>query len=229
MENKYTYLKKYIDFTYHDKYDREREKLHEVIMDDYFKEKLRSQHPKLIFTAGCYGAGKSNVMKYLESRGKINLSEYVYVDPDKMRPCIPEYNDYLKDNPLSAGFKTNKETNYLSELIQLHALENMFNLIVDGSLRDHEWYSLYINSIKERYPQYEIIIIFVEASYANILIRNTKRAKLTKRIIPDYCIRDAYIKSPISFEILRKLVHKSYKINNDTEENKENTTNDIII
>lgn len=229
MVFKHEQLKQYIDFTYHVKYDEPREQLHEQIIDSYFLNKKPTTDPKLIFTAGCYGAGKSNVMKYLESNGKINLTDYVYVDQDKIRPLIPEYENYLSENPMSAGFKTNKETGYLSELIQLYALENNYNLIVDGSLRDHEWYSIYINLIKTQYCLYTIIILFVSASYANILIRNSKRAKLTKRTIPKDCIKDAYIQSPIAFDILKKLVHKHYEINNDTETDKEFTTKDIII
>lgn len=232
MKKEYEILKKYIDFSYHEKYSEEREILHEMILDEVFKNINPipiNQEKKLIFTAGCYGAGKSNLMKYLNNLNKINLSDYVYSDQDKLRIFIPEYQEYLLTNPLTAGFKTNKETGYLSELIQLYALENGYNLIIDGSLRDYEWYTLFINNIKSKYPNYKIIIMYVEASYANVLIRNNKRSKITKRIIPPECIRNAYIQSAISYDILRLLVHFSYKINTDSDEIRDLSIRNIDI
>lgn len=231
MESKYDNLKKFIDFSYHETYSHDREFLHNNILNECLKNVKHNNNlnKKLIFTAGCYGAGKSNLMKYLNKIEKIDLSEYVYSDQDKLRIFIPEYQNYLDEDPLSAGFKTNKETGYLSELIQLYALENGYNLIIDGSLRDFEWFTLFINNIKNKYSNYEIIIIYVEASYGNILIRNNKRAKITKRIIPNVCIKNAFIQSAISYEILKNMVHKSYKINTDSDEIREKFISDIII
>jgi hypothetical protein len=228
---KYEYIKQYIDLIYHsEKYDEQREQLHQEIIDIYFKNKTpndKEHSLRLIFTAGCYGAGKSNVMKYLEKHGKINLNDYVYVDQDKIRPFIPEYLSYLSENSYTAGFKTNKETSYLAEFIQKHALFNNYNVIVDGSLRDWKWYITYIEWIKQMFPLYEIVIIFVEAEYINVLERSLKRGEETKRCIPLSCIKESYVQSPISYEILKDYVHKHYKINNDTEENKLINIQDI--
>lgn len=222
--SQYEYLKQSIDYTYHDKYDEQREALHIEIINKYFENKFTesSNTTKLIFTQGAYGAGKSNVMRALHKNGKINLDNYVYVDQDKLRVHIPEYQQYLRDDLFTAGFKTNKETGYLAELIQKHALFNNYNLIVDGSMRDHVWYIEYINWIKEKFPRYEIAILYVEASYVNILERNLLRGEVTKRCIPLYCLKEAFEKCPISFEILKNHVDKFYKVNNDTEENKQN-------
>lgn len=149
MSFKYEYIKPYIDLIYHsEKYDENRQQLHQEIIDRYFENKIpnsKEHSSRLIFTAGCYGAGKSNVMKYLEKHGKINLSDYVYIDQDKIRPFIPEHLSYLSENPYTTGFKTNKETSYLAEFIQKHALFNNYNVIVDGSLRDWKWYITYMS------------------------------------------------------------------------------------
>lgn len=77
------------------------------------------------------------------------------------------------------------------------------------------------------FPLYEIVIIFVEASYTNVLERSLKRGEETKRCIPLSCIKEAYTQSPISYKILKDYVHKHYKINNDGEENKIIDTQDI--
>lgn len=212
---KYEYLKKFIDWDYNDKYDVKREQMHEKIIDGYFLNKTPQVVKRLIFTCGCYGAGKSNVMKYLNKLGKIDLSNYVYADQDNMRQLIPEYEQYLKDDHYSAGFKTNKETGLISELIQRHALFNGYNLIVDSSLRDGLWHKDYIEWIKKTFPEYEIVIIFVKASWERILERNIKRGEVTKRVIPLDCLINAFEQSPLSFELLKSSVDKYYVVDND--------------
>lgn len=216
--NKYNYLKKFIDYTYHVKYNDIRELLHFDIIESYFFNKKPFKNNKIIFTGGCYGSGKGHVIKMLHNMKKINLDDYLYVDQDKIRQYIPEYAEYLKDNFFTAGFRTNKETAYLAELIQKHALFNNYNVIVDGSMRDGKWYIEHINWIKNTFPHYEIIILYVESSWVNILERNLKRGEQTKRCIPLECLRNAFVQSPISYEMLKTHVNKHYKIANDNEE-----------
>ena len=226
---KYGYLKKYIDYTYHVKYDSDREKIQESIIDKYFVDKTPQRQNKLIFTAGCYGAGKSNVMKQLHKLGKINLDEYVIADQDKMRTYLPEYEGYLRENHFTAGFKTNKETCYMSELVQRHALCNGYNLIIDSSLRDGNWHLNYINWIKQTYPNYDIIIIFVAASWTRILERNIKRGEITRRVIPLECLANAFKQSPISFKLLKNNVDKHYYVFNDgVYKSEEDESDDVI-
>ena len=222
-EFKYEHLKKYIDWSYHLKYSPFREKLQEKIIDSHFigKQKLLQNFSKkkIIFTGGCYGAGKSNVLKQLQKENKINLDNFVHVDQDKMRSQIPEYETYLRDNYYTAGFKTNKETGYIAELIQLYAMSNGYNLIVDSSLTDAEWLKQYFDLIRSKFSDYEIIIIYVKASWERILERNIRRGQVTHRVIPFDCLLNAYEKSPVSFDFLKNYVDKWYVIENDYKEN----------
>ena len=219
---KYEYLKKYIDWVEHQKYSPSREIIQEKIIDSHFIGKNKQTKKRIIFTGGCYGAGKSNVLKQLQKENKINLNNYVCVDQDKMRDQIPEYETYLKENYYTAGFRTNKETGYMSEIIQLHALSNGYNLIVDSSLRHTEWLTQYFNLIRTEFPEYEICIIFVTASWERILERNIRRGEITRRVIPLNCLAETFKQSPISFEILKQHVDKWYVIENDYKENELN-------
>lgn len=219
---KYEYLKKYIDWVEHQKYSLSREIIQEKIIDSHFIGKNKQTKKRIIFTGGCYGAGKSNVLKQLQKENKINLNDYVCVDQDKMRDQIPEYETYLKENYYTAGFRTNKETGYMSEIIQLHALSNGYNLIVDSSLRHTEWLTQYFNLIRTEFPEYEIYIIFVTASWERILERNIRRGEITRRVIPLDCLAETFKQSPISFEILKQHVDKWYVIENDYKENELN-------
>lgn len=211
----YEYLKQFVDYTYHIKYDPNRDNLHTDIINKYFVNKHPQKKNRLIFTGGCYGAGKSHVMKFLHKNKRIDLDKYIYVDQDKIREYLPEYSEYLKENHFTAGFRTNKESAYIAEFIQRHALFNNYNLIIDSSLRDGEWHRDYIEWIKQTFPHYEIVIIFVEASWVRILERNLKRGEQTKRCIPLECLENTFEASPISFEMLKSHVHRHYVINND--------------
>lgn len=214
---KYEYLKEFIDWTYHEKYDNKRELMQEKIIDKYFDDKpvFKNESKWLIFTGGCYGAGKSHIMRHLHKLGKINLDNYVYADQDKMRDFLPEYQDYLKENHFTAGFKTNKETSYMSEMVQKHALFSNYNLIIDSSLRDGDWHLEYISWIKQKFPDYKIAIVFVDASWERILERNIKRGEITKRVIPLKCLEDAFEQSPKSFEMLKSHVDLHYYVTNN--------------
>jgi hypothetical protein len=227
----YEYLEKYIDYEYHPRYDKERSDMHNEIINSYFINKLQQDNKKVIFTCGCYGAGKGHTMRRLHNTNKINLDNYVYVDPDKIRAYIPEYNIYLKEDSFTAGSKTNKEAGYIAELIQLQSLFNGYNLIVDGSMKDFVWYKKHIEWIKETFPQYEIIIIFVEASWLTVIERIWKRAEVTRRLIKFDTIKESFESSFKSFKELNDVAHKSFIVNNDNNDNNgynDNNKLDII-
>lgn len=214
---KYEYLKKYMDFTYHETYNVFREERQQKIIDEYFVNKKKQRNKRIIFTAGCYGVGKGRVMKHLEKMGNINLNDYVYVDQDKIREKLPEYKDYIKEDCFTAGFKTNKESGYISELIQRHAFEMNYNVIIDSSLQDIEWHLEYVQWIKSKYPFYEIVIIYVTAGWSKILERNIKRGEKTKRMIPLEHLKSTYSRMPNSFQLFQNYATKSYIIDNDSD------------
>jgi len=217
MNLKYDHLNKYIDLVHHGHYDYERKLLHERIIDKFLSDKNAkpSEKNKLLFTSGPYGAGKTHTIKYLDSKGKIDLNEWIHIDPDKIRVHIPEYSTYLEEDPWSAGYKTNKEACYICEILELYLLFNNYNIIIDGSMRDYEWYVSNLEWIKTTFPNYEILILHVRSSWSLIKERVDKRSKITKRFIPEDILLDSYNKTFISFNILREYVHKSYLIHNE--------------
>jgi hypothetical protein len=81
--SKYDYIRNYLDLEYYNnKYSESRIKLHENIIDKYFsnnKNTKKNTKNKLIFTSGCYGSGKTHVIKLLNSNKKINLSKYIFI------------------------------------------------------------------------------------------------------------------------------------------------------
>jgi predicted kinase len=87
----------------------------------------------------------------------------VKVDPDEIRRQLPEFMLYASLCPEDAGERTNKECGYISEIITLAGLESGKNVLVDGSLRDSEWYKLYFKMLREKYSHLKIAILHVVA------------------------------------------------------------------
>lgn len=209
----YDSLKKYIDYTWHTEYPKERETLHAKIINNHFVDKQRNSNPLIIFTGGCYGAGKGHTMRYLHSIGKINLSEWVYADPDTIRA---KYNcdDF-------------KEAGYIVEMIEYYALENNYNIIIDGSLKDYNWYIPHFKMIKETFTDYEIIAIFVVADLDTILERNKKRCIETSRCIPESSIVNTFNSINDAYKEYSKFLSRCYLVRNNTNQHDENFFNDI--
>lgn len=228
MPLKYDYLNEFIDQEHHVQYDLERKMIHEIIIDKYLENKQSNvlfAVPQILFTSGCYGSGKSHVLHLLEKNNKIKLSEWTHVDPDIIRSYIPEYFEYLKQNPWTAGSKTNNEACYLAELIQLILLFNGKNIIMDGSMKDHVWYTIYIQWLKNKFVMYKTTILHVKTTWELILERNLLRAEQTKRSIPLKLLKSTFGASYDAFIILRKIVDESFIINNNDSDNLDDIAN----
>merc|ERR1712238_90844 len=97
----------------------------------------------------------------------MGTSKYITIDIDRIRQLLPEYPTYYQQTPYLAGQHTQKEAGLVVELltdIVLSSLPNNsdntnndsnnnnenynYNVIVDGSLKDAEWYELYFQKLK---------------------------------------------------------------------------------
>jgi hypothetical protein len=60
--------------------------------------------------------GKGHTMAWLNSRGLFPSEAFVKVDPDALRELLPETKEYIKRNPATAGYLTQKEVGYIAEV-----------------------------------------------------------------------------------------------------------------
>ena len=176
--------------------------------------KPTNPEPWIIFTAGAMGAGKSYTVRQLHKQGTLPMESYVSVDPDEIRRCLPEFDGYLKSAPDKAGEHTRKEAGMMAEVLTKAALEQGENVLVDGSLRDAEWYLNYFEGLRKSYPHIKIGIIHVTAPLEAVLERATNRAQITGRIVPENIIRETIEQVPVSVELLRPEVDFYLEINN---------------
>lgn len=170
----YRNFRRNLDYSYHCNYKRERQ----ILQDCIIKETLNMPEVVdanngsicttptenfLVFTAGAMGAGKSYTLKWCHKRDIFPLNAFVVVDPDEVRQQFPEYGLYVSQNALHAGEMTRKEAGYIVEILTLAALQAGKNVLVDGSLRDYEWYSEYFDKLRSKYPSLKIMILHIDA------------------------------------------------------------------
>jgi hypothetical protein len=220
--SKYDYIRNYLDLNYYsNEYSPERIKLHESITDKYFINRtyLRKydKRQKFIFTSGAYGSGKSFIINQLSELGKINLTKYIYVDPDIIRLEMPEYEELIKSNPFKTCELTNQEAFYISELIRIHAMFEGLDVIYDSSLRNFNWFESHIKWIKTNFPKAEIIILNIQADWISVLERNLLRAEKTHRFIKLESIFQSYYESNETFQKIKNLVDTNIIIPNNSD------------
>ena len=148
----YGSLRKTLDYTYHVHYRKERQWLHDAIIEDCL---LEHQHddwshqemstvlprtPWLILMAGAHGAGKHHVVRELMNTDRLPLLSFVCVDTDDLRRYLPEYSTYLATSPDQVDQLTRHEAGYLSETLTMAALQAGRNVLFHSCLNDWHWY-----------------------------------------------------------------------------------------
>ena len=224
---KFSHIRETLDYHYHSNYTFERQKLQDAIVDDMLDTaiffdvdgKIGSvpTEPWIVFTAGPMGAGKSYVMNVLLDRGLFPLKAFVTVDPDEIRHLLPEYHMYIDENPEIAGEMTRKEAGLISEILTLAALQAGKNVLLDGSLRDSEWYKGYFSRLREEFPGVRQAILHVTAPREAVFQRAADRAIATGRWVPTRVLEAALEQVPRSVEMLAPLVDYYAELNNAAE------------
>lgn len=200
--SKFTAARQELDATYHTKpYDLV---VHDSILKGCLSNVTVSARPIIHFTCGAYGAGKSRwITKHIAKTD-------VWVDPDDIRHQLPNIQALIKDNPWSAGELTNREVGYLSETLIRYALSQNYTIYADGSMCDYAWYTLFLQEIQTRYPQYMVRVYYFEVPWVTLLERVWQRAESTKRCIPLSRLRQAYEQAHQAKDVYRALLQEHF-------------------
>lgn len=209
---KFAEFRQQVDHSYHRCYIPERQLLQDSILERFTLTIVRDSNTCaicevpdqnwLVFTAGTMGAGKTHTLNWLNDNGMFPLDSFVRVDPDELRALLPEMKSYVENDPKTAGKLTQKEVGYMSELLTLYALREGKNVLVDGSLRNAEWHKVYIQSVRDQYPDIRIGIVHVVAPLETVVARCIRREKITGRHVPQELVVASMEQHPIS---IRKL------------------------
>jgi|SRR6478609_5216562 len=200
-----------LDYTFHKIYTKERQLLQDGIITKALAKKVSSDKPRLYLTAGAMGAGKTHVIR--EMLGA-SFPTYVLADVDRIRHQLPENGYLCKTDPVNTGIMLHSESCSIHEIIFRTAIYEKLNVIIDGSLRNGEFFKGLITNWKETTP-YDIVIVHVKARLETCLKRAEKREKITGRHVPVESIEKSIKECPKSVELLRPLVDKVITIEND--------------
>jgi hypothetical protein len=102
-------------------------------------------------------------MNRLDEHGRFPLLAFVAVDPDIIRRSLPEFHLYVDESPELAGELTRKEAGFIAEILTLAGLQAGKNVLVDGSLRDSDWYKKYFGMLRNEFPLLRLAILHVTA------------------------------------------------------------------
>lgn len=187
-------IRERMDYRFHQNYSHERQlwqdkQIRRCVLDGgYFPR----EQPFLVHTCGPMGAGKGYVLGWLSSKGILPLEHIAKIDPDHFKLCMPEWPVYVSKGKVSmAGTLTHKESGYIAEIAQELAMRNSFNVWVDGSMRDANWYSRHFVDLRARFSQYRIVLLIVSASEERLRRRLTHRAIQTGRYVPEHIAKSS--------------------------------------
>lgn len=204
-QSKYASLRKTLDYSYHSVYQPNRQAFQDRLVESLLQQKTICRapgHPTwIVFTAGAMGAGKTHTLAWLQRKGRFPLHNFVWVDPDYLRRLLPEYHIYLRQQ---AGEQTRKEAGLLTELLTAAALRDGRPVVVDGTLRDYQWYQNYFDLLRRTHPGLKIAILHITAPPEAVLERAKHRAKITGRVVPEKLLQEVMTQVPKSVKILRE-------------------------
>jgi predicted kinase len=181
----FSHIRETLDYDYHVPYTHQRQTLQDAIIYDMLGTAVIKDNngdvcttptePFIVFTAGAMGAGKTYTMNVLVEKGRFPLLAFVSVDPDEIRRQLPEFHLYVEQSPELAGELTRKEAGFIAEILTLAGLQAGKNVLVDGSLRDAEWFRGYFERLRKWFPNLRLAIIHVTAPREAIFQRAAVR------------------------------------------------------
>jgi hypothetical protein len=207
-----------LDYSYHHNLALKRQHLQDAIIRRVVNSSAKlpkEKRPWIVFTAGAMGVGKGYVISNLNNAGLFPLDSFLKIDPDLLKQELPELSGYLRQDKQSAATKVHRESTQMSDVLFEYALLNEIPLLVDGSLRDVNYYQTLFDRIREKHPQYRIAIIHVIADRDLIHERAKERAKRTGRTVPKDLLNESIEQVPRSVEILSKKVDALHVISNN--------------
>jgi dephospho-CoA kinase len=214
----YADIRKQLDYTYHNHYTKERQVLQDKIITELTSVGRSLKDPWLIYTAGPMGSGKSFTIRKFSEMNIFPLIAFVIIDPDRIKCMLPEMKDFIEEDPFNAGLRVHKESIFIAEIAERQAIKMKKCVLVDGTLKDTEWYINRLELLRSTNPEYLTVIIQVTAPTELIFKRVAKRAVETGRNISSKLILETIEQVPESVKILAEHVHLTITINNEADD-----------
>ncbi len=201
---------------YSDAYTIDRQIIQDQIITSLLPDGSKSESPWVILMAGGFGSGKTVASKEIEKIFPEKL-KFGRIEADQFREAIPEYQEYLKDDPKWAAKLVHQEATYLADLAAMRGLQQNQNLIIDSSLKSYEDSAKIVAWIKKHHPRYRIMIAHVSADRNLVIKQFNDRAKEIGRDTSESDIDPSITGSKETVEKLVPSVDHVFVIENDGE------------
>jgi len=192
--------------------------MRQSIEDGYFREAIpapESRKPIAYVMGGGGASGKGFIKNYLIKGGKINPDGAVSLDPDEVKPDIPEYDAIIAAGDSRAAAVTHEESSDIAKRIKARAIAGRYDLILDVTLGDPKKGEKYLQELKD--SGYDVRLFGVTVQPELAVIRAMKRAQDTGRYVPINHLLAAHKGFNSAFESYAKVADQAVLFENTTE------------
>lgn len=200
----YSAIRRLLDYDYHTRPTNSRCLVQDTFISQHLAQPYSSrQDPLLLFTAGAMGAGKSHYLSTLPFK-------FILIDPDEIAATLPHFEPYeaahdqalSKEAEIERGSRLRHEARLVTEVLLSAAMQQSYDIVIDGSLRSYQWYLKEIPKVRSRYLQYRVELVHIHAPLSVVLRRAEKRATQTGRKIPSSLIERSWKDSRRAISVL---------------------------
>ena len=83
------------ELSYPSRYTPERQAFQAKLLKEFFQSGKTSDYPRVVFTSGAMGSGKTTAIQRLMKEGVFQEGEFLVINPDEIRKRLPEYQELL--------------------------------------------------------------------------------------------------------------------------------------
>lgn len=211
--NKYSEFRRKLDYNYHANPIESRQHLQDSILEPIATSPQTNNSPWAIFSAGSMAVGKGYVLARLQENHLLDLNDFMKIDPDKIKSELPELAGYLQVQKDTAATKLHRESTQMADILLEMGIAKRYPLLVDGSLRDVDYYTSLFARLKE--SGYRIAILHIVANREVILERARRRGEATGRFVPLEILEASMRQVPASVQSLSQFATRTFTIQNN--------------
>lgn len=185
-------------------YSKERDALHQYLLDENMGQARSDATPVAVFAAGGSGVGKSSMVYAMLAK---EISRMVHIDPDMYKIRLPEYQQMRDTDINQAAVHVHEESSYLAKRTLDLAITNKLNLIYDSTFSNVPYLARKIQELKT--AGYYVMIFYADCPFDVAMDRVYKRAQETGRMVPPEVVQQTHNQSIKGFNALKKMADKT--------------------
>ncbi len=194
-----------------------RQRVHNTIMKRLRRDVMEGRHPVpddqqpvAVLTMGVPASGKSAAVAHT-----VAGTDFVHVDPDRIKEYIPEYRSALAQRAKNAAHLAQTESGWLAEQLRDEAISRRMNLVFEGVGRDPEYYRDMIQWMQVNGYRVKLVMTHIENVEAAVE-RSVERGEKTGRWVNERYIRSVAPVVPRNFMALKDEVDDVAVFNADS-------------